>query len=303
MVHMLGKNISNEQIKVIGIGESGIRIINRMIAMGFAGMEFICIGTDAATLLVSKAHTRIYLGKEAAHSFGISMEGQRKIIKSLRGSCVVFMVTGLEYDAGLSIAPAIATWSKAIGALTVAAVTKPAFMLEPEISLESAYGMAGLMYSADTLLVKSVGRLEYTSTQAEENSAYYTAEDMLCRHVKGISDMLLLPSPLPVELRDLKSIMGLSKQTSIGVGEAIGENAPVRAARSVLEHMCQASADFNARSLLMNISGRKNSMSMKDFCDVVSVVEHAACPDVNMLWNMSEDDSLGDTVRVTLLAT
>lgn len=302
------------KIKVIGVGGGGNNAVNRMISLGLEGVEFIAVNTDAQALLNALAPKRMQIGEKLTRGLGAgarpeigqkaAMESRDDIINALRGSDMVFITAGMGGGTGTGAAPVVAECAREIGALTVGVVTRPFTFEGPKRKKNADIGIENLKRNVDTIITIPNDRLlQVVDKKTPMTQAFTIADDILRQGVKGISDLIAVPGLVNLDFADVKSIMSNAGSALMGIGEASGENATVDAVKAAIDSPLLETSLQGARGVLLNIMGAQNSLSMMEVNEASTTVQEAAHPDAEIIWGVSVDESLGDKVSVTVIAT
>ena len=302
------------KIKVIGVGGGGNNAVNRMISLGLEGVEFIAVNTDAQALLNALAPKRMQIGEKLTRGLGAgarpeigqkaAMESREDIINALRGSDMVFITAGMGGGTGTGAAPVVAECAREIGALTVGVVTRPFTFEGPKRKKNADIGIENLKRNVDTIITIPNDRLlQVIDKKTPMTQAFTIADDILRQGVKGISDLIAVPGLVNLDFADVKSIMNNAGAALMGIGEASGENATVDAVKAAIDSPLLETSLQGARGVLLNIMGATDSLSMMEVNEASTTVQEAAHPDAEIIWGVSVDESLGDRVSVTVIAT
>lgn len=302
------------RIKVIGVGGGGSNAVNRMISLGLEGVEFIAVNTDAQALLTSQAPRRIRIGEKLTRGLGAgarpevgekaAQESREEIIKALDKSDMVFITAGMGGGTGTGAAPVIAACAREIGALTVGVVTRPFTFEGPKRKRNADMGIDNLRRCVDTIITIPNDRLlQVVDKKMPVTKAFSIADDVLRQSVQGISYLITMPGVVNLDFADVQTIMSNSGSALIGIGEASGEKAPVNAAKAAIDSPLLETSIQGARSVLINIMGSEEALTMLEVNEASVTIQEAADGDAEIMWGMSIDETLGDTVRVTIIAT
>ena len=302
------------KIKVIGVGGGGNNAVNRMISLGLEGVEFIAVNTDAQALLTALAPKRMQIGEKLTRGLGAgarpeigekaAMESREDIITALRGSDMVFITAGMGGGTGTGAAPVVAACAREIGALTVGVVTRPFTFEGPKRKKNADIGIENLKRNVDTIITIPNDRLlQVVDKKTPMTQAFTIADDILRQGVKGISDLIAVPGLVNLDFADVKSIMSNAGSALMGIGEASGENATVDAVKAAIDSPLLETSLQGARGVLLNIMGATDSLSMMEVNEASTTVQEAAHRDAEIIWGVSVDESLGDKVSVTVIAT
>lgn len=306
-------NTSCTRIVVIGVGGGGCNSINRMIDAGIKGVEFIAVNTDMQALASCRATKKIVIGEKLTGGRGAgavpeigekaALESEILIKENLKGANMVFITAGMGGGTGTGAAPVIAKIAKDLGCLSIGVVTRP-FDFEKRIKGRIAdEGIDKLKEMIDTLIVISNQALLNSDDNISLKEAWKRADDVLKQGVQGISDLIVNPGEMNIDFADVQTVMKNKGQALMGVGVGRGENAAIEAVTMAIENplMPDLIVD-NAQALLVNVSGSSN-MSLKMYSDVMKFIENIASDDALVIPGQSFDDSLEDTIKVTIVAT
>ncbi|MBW2625058.1 MAG: cell division protein FtsZ [Syntrophobacteria bacterium] len=301
-------------IKVIGIGGGGGNAINNMINASLMGVDFIVANTDAQALEVSKAHTKLQLGVNITKGLGAganpeigrsaALEDADKIRQTLDGTDMVFMTAGLGGGTGTGAAPVVAQIAKEIGALTVAVVTKP-FNFEGRQRMKTAdKGIKELKETVDTIITIPNNRLlSLAAKKATFLEMLKKADDVLLYAVKGISDLITVPGLINLDFADVKTIMSEMGMALMGTGMSSGEDRATEAAQKAISSPLLEDVSIGgAKGVLMNISSGLD-LTIDEVQEASSLIQKEAHEDANIIWGTVLDQSAGDELRVTVIAT
>jgi cell division protein FtsZ len=301
------------QIKVIGVGGGGSNAVNRMIAEGLRGVDFICVNTDAQALLMSDAPQRIRIGDKLTRGLGAggnpevggkaAEESSQDLEEVLRGSDMVFITCGMGGGTGTGAAPVIAELARKSGALTIGVVTRP-FGFEGSRRQNLAMeGIEALKERVDTLIVIPNDRLlEIVDKRASMTQAFRTADDVLRQGIQGISELITVPGLINLDFADVRAIMSGGGASLMAVGIASGENRAVQAAESAVSSSLLDVTIDGAQGILFNITSGPN-LSLFEVNEAAEIIKRKAHPDANIIFGAVIDESLADELRITLIAT
>lgn len=300
-------------IKVVGCGGGGGNAVNRMAESGLRGVEFIAINTDSQALQMSSAGTKIRIGEKVTKGLGAGAvpevgrrsaeESCEEIAAALKGADLVFVTAGMGGGTGTGCAPIVAKIAREQGALTIAVVTKP-FAFEGKQRMRNAEaGIAELKQHVDTLVVIPNDRLlQVVSKGTSMVEAFGIADEVLHQGIQGISDLIAVPALINLDFADVKTVMESGGMAHMGIGYGEGENKMIEAAKSAISSpMLETSID-GARAVLINITGGKD-MSIIDINEAANLVMEAADDDANIIFGAGIDETMGDKVRITVIAT
>jgi cell division protein FtsZ len=299
-------------IKVVGVGGGGVNAVNRMIERGLRGIEFIAINTDAQALLMSDADVKLDVGRELTRGLGAGADPevgrraaedhQEEIEQALAGANMVFVTAGEGGGTGTGGAPVVARIARSIGALTVGIVTKP-FAFEGKRRMAQAeVGVQALKEEVDTLIVVPNDRLlEISDRTISMLEAFETADHVLLAGVQGITDLITTPGLINLDFADVKSVMQDAGTALMGIGSSRGADRAIKAAELAISSPLLESSIEGAQGVLLSIQGGSN-LGLYEINDAAKLVAEAVHPDANIIFGAVIDDSLGDEVRVTVIA-
>jgi cell division protein FtsZ len=301
------------RIKVVGIGGGGCNAVNRMIDEGLTGIEFIAVNTDAQALQFSKAKVRVRIGDKSTRGLGAggdpkigraaAEESAEELYEVLKGSDMVFVTAGLGGGTGTGAAPVVAQIAKEINALTIGVVTRP-FTFEGTHRANSAeIGAAALKEHADTLIVIPNDRLlQIVDNRAGLQDAFKVADDVLRQGIQGISELITVPGLINLDFADVRTIMSEGGAALMAVGQASGEDRAIKAAEQAISNQLLDVTIDGARGILFNVTGG-DSLKLFEVNQAAAIIKETAHPDVNLIFGAVLDESLGDALRITVIAT
>ena len=301
-------------IKVVGVGGGGTNAVNRMIEEGIRGVEFVAINTDAQALAISDADIKVHIGPDLTRGLGAGAnpevgrkaadESRDDIAEALAGADMVFITCGEGGGTGTGAAPIVADIAmNEVGALTVAVVTKP-FTFEGRKRKKSAEeGIKTLSDCVDTMIVipndKLLDIAEKKTTMLE---AFAIADGVLSQGTQGITDLITVPGIINLDFADVKTIMKQAGTAMMGIGTASGDTRAVDAAQQAISSPLLESSIDGATRVLLSIAGSKD-LGIQEISDAADVVANAVDPEANIIFGTVVDESLGDQVRITVIAT
>ncbi|OBI35987.1 MULTISPECIES: cell division protein FtsZ [Mycobacteriaceae] len=299
-------------IKVVGIGGGGVNAVNRMIEQGLKGVEFIAINTDAQALLMSDADVKLDVGRESTRGLGAGADpevgrkaaedAKDEIEELLRGADMVFVTAGEGGGTGTGGAPVVASIARKLGALTVGVVTRPFSFEGKRRGNQAESGISALRESCDTLIVIPNDRLLQMGDAAVSlMDAFRSADEVLLNGVQGITDLITTPGLINVDFADVKGIMSGAGTALMGIGSARGEGRSLKAAEIAINSPLLEASMEGAHGVLMSIAGGSD-LGLFEINEAASLVQDAAHQDANIIFGTVIDDSLGDEVRVTVIA-
>jgi cell division protein FtsZ len=299
-------------IKVVGVGGGGVNALNRMIQAGLRGVEFVAINTDSQALLMSDADVKLDIGRDITRGLGAGADpevGRRaaedhadEIEVALRGSDMVFVTAGEGGGTGTGAAPVVAKISKQLGALTVGVVTRPFNFEGKRRAVQAEDGIKVLNAEVDTLIVVPNQRLlEMTNKNISAVEAFFTADDVLRAGVQGISELIIIPGLINLDFADVKSVMQNAGSALMGIGTAKGEDRAIRASEiAVSSPLLEASIE-GAHGALLLVQGASD-IGLHEIDEAARLVQEAVNPEANIIFGANIDDTLGDEVRITVIA-
>ena len=300
-------------IKVIGVGGGGNNAVNRMVESDLKGVQFLSVNTESQVLELSKADVTIQIGEKVTKGLGAganpqigeaaAQESREDIIKALEGADMVFVTAGMGGGTGTGAAPVVAECAKEVGALTVGVVTKP-FAFEGKRRRAAAEkGIEFLTQKVDTIIVIPNDKLlQVVDKKCSLSDAFGKADDVLRQGIKGISDLIQIPGLINLDFADVKTIMTEQGEALMGIGVATGENRAADAAKMAINSPLLETSIDGAKGILLNISGSAN-LSLFEINEAAEIISDAADPDANIIFGSVIDESLGDSVQVTVVAT
>ncbi|MGN6189877.1 MAG: cell division protein FtsZ [Conexibacter sp.] len=301
-------------IKVVGVGGGGTNAVNRMVDAGLRGVEFIAANTDAQALAMCDADIKLNIGHELTKGLGAganpevghgaAAESRDEIKEALKGADMVFVTAGEGGGPGTGAAPLIAEIAKnEIGALTVGVVTRPFGFEGSQRGRQAEEGIQRLREQVDTLIVipneKLLGIVERRTTILE---AFREADNVLRQGVQGITDLITIPGLINLDFADVRTIMHNAGTALMGIGSASGETRAVDAAKAAIASPLLEESVEGATGILLNITGG-HDLGLFEVNEAAEVVNAASDKDSNIIFGAVIDDTMGDDVRVTVIAT
>ena len=300
-------------IKVIGVGGAGNNAVDRMIRCGIKGVDFIVVNTDRQVLQASKAGTKIQIGEKITRGLGAGAnpdigaqsaeENKAEIAEILRGSDMVFVTAGMGGGTGTGAAPIVAATAKELGILTIGVVTKP-FTFEGKKRLTQAErGISNLKDKVDTLVVIPNDKLlQVIDRKTSIVEAFKMADDVLRQGVQGISDLISVPGLINLDFADIKTVMLNTGMAHMGIGRASGENRAEDAAKEAIQSPMLESSVEGARGVIINITGGPD-LGLQEANTAAELVQRSVDPEANIIFGVVTDESLGDEIQITVIAT
>ncbi len=301
------------QIKVVGVGGGGGNAVNRMVAAGVRGVEFIAINTDKAALYLSKADQKIQIGEKSAAGMGAggnpengraaAEESRDEIAAALRSADMIFITAGMGGGTGTGAAPVVAAIAKELGILTVGIVTKPFAFEGKKRMAQAEAGIAALGEQVDSLIVIPNERLKFVSEQKITfKNAFNIADDVLRQGVSSISELINVTALVNLDFADVRAIMADAGYAHMGVGVATGRDKAEQAARMAISSPLIETSMDNARGVIISITG-SDDIGLEEVEQASTIIAEMAHPDATIIWGAQLDESIEDTIRVTVVAT
>jgi cell division protein FtsZ len=299
-------------IKVVGVGGGGVNALNRMIASGLRGVEFVAVNTDAQALLMSDADVKLDIGRDITRGLGAgadpevgrraAQEHEAEIESALKGADMVFVTAGEGGGTGTGGAPVVAQIAKRLGALTVGVVTRPFNFEGKRRAVQADEGIKALRAEVDTLIVVPNQRLlEMSNKKISALEAFMTADDVLRAGVQGISDLIVVPGLINLDFNDVKSVMQGAGSALMGIGTAKGEDRAVRAAEIAVSSPLLEATIEGAHGVLLLVQGASD-LGLHEIDEAARLVQEAVHPEANIIFGATIEDTLGDEVRITVIA-
>jgi len=301
------------RIKVVGLGGGGSNAITRMVRDGVDGVEFIAMNTDAQSLAITEAPTRIQLGEKLVRGLGAGGDhhvGQKaaeecrdEIREVVNGAEMVFVTAGMGGGTGTGSASVVAEVAKQSGALTIAVVTKP-FAFEGTHRMHVAEeGIKGLMPLVDTLIIIPNDRLFTLCDQKTGvDAAFRLADEVLCHGVQAIAQVITVPGMINLDFADVRAIMKDAGPAWMSIGKGSGQNRAVDAAKSALASPLLDVSVSGARGVLFNVTGGDN-LSLFEVNEAAEVIKQAVDPEANIIFGVVRDTRMDKDIKITLIAT
>jgi cell division protein FtsZ len=300
-------------IKVVGVGGGGTNAVNRMVDAGLSGVEFIAVNTDAQALLMCDADVKIHIGSKATRGLGAgadpavgqaaAQESRDELKESLKGADMIFVTAGEGGGTGTGGAPIVAELGHELDALTVGVVTRPFAFEGRRRSDQAERGIDALRDRVDTLIVIENDRLlQVVEKKTSIMEAFGIADDILRQGVQGITDLITVPGLVNLDFADVRTIMRDAGSALMGIGTASGENRAAEAARAAVSSPLLEASIEGATGILLNVTGG-TEIGLFEVNEAAEVVTSAADQNANVIFGAVIDDSIGDEVRVTVIAT
>ncbi|HEY3193120.1 MAG TPA: cell division protein FtsZ [Solirubrobacterales bacterium] len=300
-------------LRVVGVGGAGVNAVNRMVEAELPGVEFLAINTDLQSLQNSNADVTLHIGAELTRGLGsgsdprvgyrAAFEEQDKIKDLLKGSDMVFLASGSGGGTGTGAAPVVAKLARDIGALTVAAVTKPFAFEGARRAAQAEEGIAALGKEVDTMIVVPNERLlTILERRTSITDAFRVADDVLRQAVQGISDLVMLPGLINLDFADVRTTMLEAGDAILGIGMGYGEHRATLAAEKAVSSPLLETSVEGARSVLLSITGGPD-LSLIEASEAADVVRAAAHPEAEIIFGASVDEEMSEEVWITVIAT
>jgi cell division protein FtsZ len=299
---------------VIGVGGAGGNAVNNMIDSKLQGVRFIAANTDAQALEVSQASVKLQIGEQLTQGLGAganpqigreaALENAETLKNTLDGSHMVFITAGFGGGTGTGAAPVIAELCKEIDVLTVAVVTKPFSFEGRKRAKQAEEGIDFLKKVADTVITIPNDRLRgLASKNARMIDMFKKADEVLLHSVKGITDLIMMPGLINLDFADVKTIMSKAGMAIMGIGIANGENRALEAAEQAISHpLLEDISISGAKGVLMNITSNTD-LTMEEMTEASDRIYNEVGEDADIIWGTAVDDSIGNEMRVTVIAT
>jgi cell division protein FtsZ len=312
MFQIVDSQVAGPIIKVIGVGGAGGNAVNHMIAKGVEGVEFLAINTDAQVLSRNQARHRIQIGTSGLGSGAkpeearaLALADRERIEEALAGAHMVFVTAGMGGGTGTGAAPVIAEITRSLGILTVAVITKP-FTFEGSKRMRIAdAGIEALAPHVDSLIVVLNDKLEEVlGEDVTQEDAFRAADDVLNSAVAGIAEIINQPGLVNVDFQDVRTVMSEQGMAMMGSASANGiDRARVAAEQAIACPLLEGVNLAGARGVLVNITASRSSLKLRETKEVMNTVRAFAAEDATIIYGGVYDDTLGDQLRVTVVAT
>ncbi len=300
-------------IKVVGIGGGGTNAVNRMINSGLSGVEFIAINTDAQALQMCDADMKIHIGEKLTRGLGAGAdpklgleaaeESKAEIEEALRDADMVFVTAGKGGGTGTGAAPVVAKIAREANALTVGVVTRPFSFEGRRRSTYAEEGIKRLKENVDSLIIIPNDRLlQVAEKRTSMMDAFKMADDVLRKGVQGITDLITVPGLINLDFADVRTIMQNSGSALMGIGESSSETRAAEAARAAISSPLLEASIEGATGIILNITGG-NDLGLFEVNEAAEIVHNAAHQDANLIFGAVVDETFGERVSVTVIAT
>jgi len=299
-------------IKVVGVGGGGVNAVNRMIDAGLRGVEFVAVNTDAQALMMSDADVKLDIGRNLTRGLGAgadpdvgrqAAEDHRDEIEAaLAGADMVFVTAGEGGGTGTGASPLVARIAREQGALTIGVVTRPFAFEGRRRASQADLGVSALKDEVDTLIVIPNDRLlQVAGSGTSVLEAFRLADDVLLQGVQGITDLIMIPGLINLDFADVRSVMSEAGNALMGIGRARGDDRAVEAARLAMSSPLLEASIEGARGVLLLIAGGSD-LGLLEANAAADLIGSSAHPEANIIFGAVIDDTLGDEVKVTVIA-
>ncbi len=311
-IEMIEEFDQGTRIKVVGVGGGGGNAVEHMINQGVQGVEFVCANTDAQALNRSSAHQLIQLGDNGLGAGGkpdkgkaAAEEAEARVRQSLEGAHMVFITAGMGGGTGTGAAPIVARIAKEMGILTVGVVTKPFEFEGPRRMKQADAGATELEANVDSLIVVLNEKLlEVLGDDVTQDQAFAHANDVLKNAVGGISDIIHMHGLVNVDFEDVKTVMSEPGKAMMGTATAGGPDRASKAAELAMASPLLEGIDLSgARGVLVLIAANRNNFKLNESKAAMNTIRRYAAEDAHIIYGAAYDESLGDQLRVTVIAT
>lgn len=301
------------KIKVIGVGGGGNNAVNRMVECGVRGIDFIAMNTDKQALYSSKAEMKLQIGEKITRGLGAGAnpdiggkaaeENRNEIMEALKGADMIFITAGMGGGTGTGAAPVVAEIAKELGILTVGVVTKPFTFEGAKRLIHAEKGIEELKVKVDTLVTIPNDRLlEVADKKTTMVEAFVMADEVLKQGIQGISDLIAVPNLINLDFADVKTIMSDKGIAHMGIGIASGDDRATEAAKQAIKSPLLETSIEGAKSVLLNITGG-DDLGIFEVNEAADLIRSAVDKDANIIFGAGIDETLGDAIKITVIAT
>ena len=308
-----GSADSQARIRVLGLGGGGSNAVNRMIEMGLQGVEFVAINTDTQALMLSKAPIRLRIGTRITRGLGsggdpeigrkAAEESVDELREAVKGADMVFITAGMGGGTGTGASPIVARLAKEEGALTIGVVTKPFSFEGAKRRKVAEEGLKELSEAVDTLIVVPNDRLlQLVDKKVTMLEAFKLADDVLRQGIQGISELITVPGLINLDFADVRTIMGEGGAALMSIGRASGDNRAVDAAEQAIHSSLLDISIDGARGILFNVTAGPD-LTLHEVSQAAEIIQRAAHPEANIIFGAVIDESMGEDLRITVIAT
>lgn len=311
-INMDMDNSSLAKIKVIGVGGGGNNAISRMRESGLSGVEFLALNTDLQTLQESNADVRLQIGEKLTRGLGAGAnpevgekaaeESKNEISDAIKGADMIFITAGMGGGTGTGAAPVVAKVAKEMEILTVGVVTKPFTFEGRKRQNQAEGGIERLKENVDTLITIPNDRLlQIVEKRTSMVDAFKMADQVLMDAVSGISELIAVPNVINLDFADVESIMSDQGIAHMGIGRANGENRAVEAAKAAINSPLLETSIEGANAVLLNVTAAE--VGLMEANEAAELIRDNIDSDANIIFGVGSDDSLGDDIKITVIAT
>lgn len=301
------------KIKVIGVGGGGNNAVNRMVECGVRGIDFIAMNTDKQALYSSKAEVKLQIGEKITRGLGAGAnpdiggkaaeENRNEIMEALKGADMIFITAGMGGGTGTGAAPVVAEIAKELGILTVGVVTKPFTFEGAKRLIHAEKGIEELKVKVDTLVTIPNDRLlQVADKKTTMVEAFVMADEVLKQGIQGISDLIAVPNLINLDFADVKTIMSDKGIAHMGIGIASGDDRATEAAKQAIRSPLLETSIEGAKSVLLNITGG-DDLGIFEVNEAADLIRSAVDKDANIIFGAGIDETLGDAIKITVIAT
>jgi len=300
------------KIKVIGVGGGGNNAVKRMKEEGLQGVEFVAVNTDKQILNNLDINTKLQIGSKITKGLGAGAnpavgmkaaeESRNEIEEALDKTDMVFVTAGMGGGTGTGAAPIVAQIAKEKGILTVGVVTKPFTFEGRKRQMQAEQGIEALKGKVDTLVIIPNDKLlQISDKRTTMSEAFMMADEVLMDGIQGISDLIALPNLINLDFADVRSIMLNQGIAHMGIGKANGDNRAMEAAKLAVKSPLLETSIGGAKAVLINVTGKE--LGLFEVNEAAELIREEVDPDANIIFGAGIDDSLGDDIKITVIAT
>ena len=300
------------KIKVIGVGGGGNNAVKRMKEEGLQGVEFVAVNTDKQILNNLDINTKLQIGSKITKGLGAGAnpavgmkaaeESRNEIEEALDKTDMVFVTAGMGGGTGTGAAPVVAQIAKEKGILTVGVVTKPFTFEGRKRQMQAEQGIEALKGKVDTLVIIPNDKLlQISDKRTTMSEAFMMADEVLMDGIQGISDLIAVPNLINLDFADVRSIMLNQGIAHMGIGKANGDNRAMEAAKLAVKSPLLETSIGGAKAVLINVTGKE--LGLFEVNEAAELIREEVDPDANIIFGAGIDESLGDDIKITVIAT
>ena len=300
------------KIKVIGVGGGGNNAVKRMKEEGLQGVEFVAVNTDKQILNNLDINTKLQIGSKITKGLGAGAnpavgmkaaeESRNEIEEALDKTDMVFVTAGMGGGTGTGAAPIVAQIAKEKGILTVGVVTKPFTFEGRRRQMQAEQGIEALKGKVDTLVIIPNDKLlQISDKRTTMSEAFMMADEVLMDGIQGISDLIAVPNLINLDFADVRSIMLNQGIAHMGIGKANGDNRAMEAAKLAVKSPLLETSIGGAKAVLINVTGKE--LGLFEVNEAAELIREEVDPDANIIFGAGIDESLGDDIKITVIAT